>query len=153
MQAITRAIYDFLDKGLGIYINPHQVEIILDEDDAIHVSCNWPGDPVQEPFFIELEYYSSTVEEFVRVFGITTVRQIGAIKPEVLMELYRKGKVVIFSAISTPPFFYSLYFRKQHNTLTATASNNIASAVTALLETPKDFMIYTRQHYQLAGKS
>ena len=141
MEAITRAVYDFLDKRLGVYMNPHQVEIILDEEDAISVSCNWPGDPVAEPFFIELEYDCPTIDEFVTVFGITSVRQIGAIKPEVLMELYRKGQVVIFSAINNPPFIYSLHFRKQDNTITATASNNEASAVHALLETPKDFSL------------
>lgn len=153
MKAITRAVYDFMDQRLGIYVNPHQVEILLDEEDAISVSCHWPGDPVQEPFFIELEYDSATIEEFVTVFGITTLRHIGAITPAILMELYRKGQVVIFSAISTPPFFYSLHFRKQHNTITATAANKVAYAVTGLLETPRDFMTYTLQHFQLAGKS
>jgi hypothetical protein len=154
MKAITRAVYDFLDKRLGFYTNPHDVEIILDEDDAISVSCNWPGAPVDEPFFIELEYDRSSIDEFIKVFGITTVKHIGAIKPEGLMELYKKGKVVIFSAINTPPAsYYSLHFRKQHDTITAKASNNEVSAVHALLETPKDFFIYTLQHFQLAGKS
>jgi hypothetical protein len=150
---ITRAVYDFLDKRLGMYTNPHHVEIILDEKDAISVSSHWPGAPVEEPFFIELEYDSSTIEEFITAFGITKIRHIGAITPELLMELYRKGEVVIFSAIDTPPFVYTLHFRKQNNTITATTANNAASIVTALLETPKDFFIYTNQHYQLAGKS
>ena len=155
MKAITQAVYDFMDKRLGIYVNPHHVEIILDEEDAISVSCNWPGEAVaaHDPFFIELEYDSSTIDEFITVFGITSLRHIGAIKPALLMELYRKGQVVIFSAINTPPFYYSLHFRKQHNTITATASNNTASAVHETLETPKDFIAYTLQHFQLAGKS
>lgn len=153
MNTITQAVYDFLDKRLGFYTNPHQVEIILDEEDAISVSCNWPGAPVIEPFFIELEYDPSTIDQFVKVFGITKISHIGAITPAVLMELYRKGEVVIFSAVNTPPFVYTLHFRKQKNILTATTANKAASTVTALLETPKDFMNYTLQHYQLAGKS
>jgi hypothetical protein len=153
MNTITQAVYDFLDKRLGFYINPHHVEIILDEEDAISVSCNWPGAPAIDPFFIELEYDSRTIDEFVKVFGITITNDIGTITPELLMELYRKGEVVIFSAINNPPFFYSLHFRKQHNKITATNANHAASAVTALLETPKDYMNYTLRHFQLAGKS
>ncbi len=154
MKAINRAVYDFLDKRLGFYTNPHDVEIVLDEDDAISVSCNWPGAPVDKRFFIELEYNPSTIDEFITVFGITTVRHIGAITPEGLMELYRTGKVVIFSAIHTSPAsFYSLHFRKQQNTITVKASNNQESAVNALLETPNDFFTYTLQHFYLAGKS
>ena len=153
MNTINQAVYDFLDRRLGFYTNKHHVEIILDEEDAISVSCNWPGAPVVEPFFIELEYDPSTIDQFVKIFGITTISHIGAITPEVLMELYRKGEVVIFSAINNPPFVYTLHFRKQNNTITAKAANKTASIVTALLETPKDFMNYTLQHYQLAGKS
>jgi hypothetical protein len=153
MKAITQAVYDFMDKRLGIYVNPYNVEIILDEEDAISVSCNWPGQVVQEPFFIELEYDSSTIDEFVTAFGITSIRHIGAIKPALLMELYGKGQVVIFSAINNPPFLYSLHFRKQHNKITVKESNNKVSAVNELLETPKDFITYTLQHFQLAGKS
>jgi hypothetical protein len=153
MQAITQAIYEFLDKRSGIYLNPHNVEIILDEEDAISVSCNWPGEAVQGPFFIELEYDSATIDEFVTVFGITSLKHIGAIQPALLMELYRKGQVVIFSAINNPPFFYSLHFRKQHNTITAKASDKVELAVHELLETPKDYIAYTLQHFQLAGKS
>lgn len=153
MNTINQAVYDFLDKRLGMYTNPHDVEILLDEEDAISVSCRWPGAPVDEPFFIELEYDPSTISAFVKTFGITKIRHIGAITPDVLMELYRKGEVVIFSAIDTPPFVYTLHFRKQNNTITVKAANNASSVVTALLETPKDFFIYTHQHYQLAGKS
>ena len=153
MNTINQAVYDFLDKRLGFYTNPHHVEIILDEKDAVSVSCNWPGPPVDEPFFIELEYDPSTIDEFVKAFGITKIRHIGAITPNRLMELYLKGVVVIFSAINTPPFFYTLHFRKQNNTLTVKAANHAATLVTALLVTPKDFFIYTHQHYQLAGKS
>jgi hypothetical protein len=153
MNTITQAVYDFLDKRLGFYTNPHDVEIILDEDDAISVSCNWPGAQAIDPFFIELEYDSRTIDEFVTVFGITTTNHISTITPALLMELYTKGEVVIFSAINNPPFFYALHFRKQHNTITAKNGNQAASAVTALLETPKDFMNYTLQHFQLAGKS
>ena len=153
MKATTRAVYDFLDKRQGIYVNPHHVEIILDEEDGISVSCSWPGEFVYEPFFIELEFDSPTIDEFITVFCITSVRHLGAIKPALLMELYRNGQVVIFSAINTPPFFYSLHFRKQHNTITAKESNNAESAVSEPLETPKDFISYTLQHFQLAGKS
>ncbi len=153
MNTINQAVYDFLDKRLGMYTNSHHVEILLDEEDAISVSSHWPGAPVAEPFFIELEYDPSTIDAFVKAFGITKIRHIGAITPDVLMDLYRKGEVVIFSAINTPPFVYALHFRKQNNTITVKAANNASSVVTALLETPKDFFIYTNQHYQLAGKS
>jgi hypothetical protein len=153
MNTNTQAVYDFLDKRLGFYINPHQVEIILDEEDAISVSCKWPGAVMIDPFYIELEYDSTTIDEFVAVFGITATNHIGTITPDQLMELYTKGEAVIFSAINNPPLIYALHFRKQQNTLTVKTANNAASAVTALLETPKDFMNYTLQHYQLAGKS
>lgn len=154
MKDINQAVYDFMDKRLGIYVNPYRVEIILDEADAIGVSCHWPGEPAHEAtFFIELEFNSATIEEFNTVFGITKIRQLDGITPALLLELYLKGKAVIFSAIDTPPVFYSLHFRKRHNEVSVKGADNVESAVHELLETPKDFMTYTRQHYQLAGRS
>lgn len=154
MKDINQAVYEFMDKRLGIYVNPYKVEIILDEADAIGVSCNWPGEPQQEASsFIELEFDSATIEEFNTVFGITVISHLDTIKPALLLELYLKGKAVIFSAIDTPPVFYSLHFQKRHDVVSVKGADNVESAVYDLLETPKDFMTYTRQHYQLAGRS
>jgi hypothetical protein len=153
MESINQAVYDFMDKRLGIYVNPFNVEIILDEEDAISVSCGWPGEPVHAPFFIELEFDSPTIEEFVTVFGITSIAHIGTITPALLMELYYQGKVVIFSAIDKPPVFYSLHFRKRQNKLSVKGSNNIEEEVKDTLETTREFMTYTLQHFHLAGKS
>lgn len=154
MKAINQVVYDFMDRRLGIYTNPYKVEILLDEENAIAVSCNWPDEPVHEAlFFIELQFDCATIEEFTTVFGITLVRHLDTITPAVLLELYRQGKAAIFSAIEKPPNFYCLHFRKQHNVVSVTGANNIEEVVHALLETPNEFKIYTQQHFQLAGKS
>lgn len=154
MKKINQAVYDFMDKRLGVYTNPHHVEISLDEENAIAVSCNWPNAPVQEAlFFIELQFDSETIEEFTTVFDITLVRHLDAITPALLLELYRQGKAVLFSAIDKPPNLYALHFRKQHNVLSVKGANNKEEEVHALLETPNEYKIYTQQHFQLAGKS
>lgn len=155
MKKINQAVYEFMDKRLlGVYTNPHHVEIILDEDNAISVSSNWPDAPVQEAlFFIELQFNSETIEEFTTAFGITLVRHLDAITPAVLLELYRQGKAVLFSAIDKPPNWYALHFRKKHNVLSVKGANNKEEEVHALLETPNEFKIYTQQHFRLAGKS
>ena len=153
MKTINQEVFDFMDKRLGIYVNPHNVEFLLDEKDAISVSCDWPGKHVIEAFFIELEFDSDTIDEFTTVFGITLLEHISAITPVLLMELYRQGKAVIFSAIDKPPLYYSLHFRKADNIIFAKGLNNIEQEVDLRLETPKEFIAYMLQHFQLTGKS
>jgi hypothetical protein len=153
MDQINQAVYDFMDKRMGIYVNRYKVEIILDEEDNISVSCHWPDEHMHKAFFIELEFDSDTIAEFTTVFGITSVQHMCAIQPALLMELYQQGKVVIFSAIDNPPGYYSLHFRKQHNTIWVKGENNIEQEVKEPLETATQFLAYTQQHYQLAGKS
>jgi len=153
MKTITRAVYDFMDRRLGLYANPFEVEIILDERDAISVSCQLPGERTHNPFFIELEFDSDTIEEFVSAFGITSVRHMATIRPLLLMELYHQGKAVIFSAINNPAYNYSLHFRKQHNIILVKGTDNVEETVHEPLETSKEYTAYTLQHYRLAGKS
>ena len=153
MKPINRAVFDFMDERMGIYVNPYNVEFILDEEDAISVSCHWPNEPVHKVFFIELEFDSDTIEEFVDAFGITSLRHMGTVNPDLLMQLYQQGKATIFSAIDTPPTYYTLHFQKRHDTTWARGENNIEQPVSVPLETPNQFLAYTLQHYQLAGKS
>lgn len=153
MTAINQAVFDFMDKRLGIYVNPYNVEFILDEEDAISVSCDWPEAPADEVFYIELEFDSDTIEEFTNAFGITLIRHIGTVTPDLLIELYLKGKANIFIAIDDPPIFYSLHFRKLHNKISVKRADDVEEAINEKLVTPKEFMAYTFQHFQLAGKS
>jgi len=153
MKAITRAVYNFMDRRLGLYANPFDVEIILNEVDAISVSCKFPGEPFYNPFYIELEFDSDTIDEFVSAFGITSVKHITTIQPELLMELYHQGKAVIFSAINNPDHAYALHFRKQQNKILVKGANNVEEVINDSLETSNEFIAYTLQHYRLAGKS
>jgi hypothetical protein len=153
MKSINRAVFDFMDERLGIYVNPYNVEFILDEEDAISVSCHFPHEVTYKTFFIELEFDSNTIAEFTNAFGITSLKHLGTIDPDLLMTLYQQGKATIFSAIDTPPSYYTLHFRKQHNLTLVKGENNIELAVTTPLETPNQFLAYTLQQYQLTGKS
>ena len=154
MKAINQAVYDFMDERMGIYVNPYKVEIVLEEQDCIGASCDWPGESDDDYYYLELVFDSDTIDTFTTVFGIKLINQIDAIQPALLLELYRQGKTVIHSAIDHPPIYYLLQFRKQHNIISVTGSEEEKSEeVHEPLETPKEYMAYTLQHFQLTGKS
>jgi hypothetical protein len=146
MKNIHKKVNDFI-VNQGVYGNPHNVEIVTHGDDSVSVTSDWPGETGEGDIYIEISFESNTMAEFYRVFGIKTIDDLTHITQEFLLYLYKQGQATVSCTIDTIISYYSLQFRKQHNTLLAMDVHQIEHETTLLLETPQQFIDYTQQRF------
>lgn len=145
---LKEEICDFMEEQMGIYYNPHGVEIVMMPDNFICIGAGWPGSENEDEVSIELGFETEIIEEFTEAFGITSARQMHLITPSALLHLYQRGKAVISCYIDRSNLYYVLYFRKQKNKIFAKDSAGAEHEVTASPETPQQFISYTKQYFR-----
>lgn len=150
MNTIEQEVYDFMENHLGIYDNPHDIEIAMDSN-SISLESRWPGQDAKGDMYVGLWFESETIAEFIQIFGITSVACMNTITPFVMLNLYQKGLTEIYCCIDTSLTFYSLYFNKQNDMVLAKNDEGLMNEVTEDLETPEQFMQYTLNHFRTAG--
>jgi AraC-like DNA-binding protein len=140
-------VTDFI-VGEEIYNNPHEVEIVVHNDNSVTVVSNWPGEISEDDIYIELFFESDTIAAFIEAFDIRQIDDLKNITQESLLNYYKTGKAIVWCSIDTQTY-YSLLFSKRNNKIFATDDRQIEHETTALLETPQQFMDYTQQYFTL----
>jgi len=151
MKNINDAIKVFM-KDLAVYDNPHDVEIVLNEDDSVIVAATWPGED-HEGFNLEFCFESNTLTEFTQAFEIQSPEGLTQITPAIIINLYQQGKASVYCAVDNvigSSNYYPLYFRKKNNSMRATDGYGNEHQVLVLLETPEQFIEYTKERYLLS---
>lgn len=162
-------VHDFLecvttpynnDHGVGIMTNLFNQERDLVKEDYISVFAGWKGEAPVMPFHEETviaRFHCSTIDQLMETFGINDASGINTITPEHLFNLYRQGKAEIECTVSHLYDCYSLYFSTAPSSspeggelaLLAKDDDENEHTVTLLLDTPEQFIRYTREHFSL----
>lgn len=150
MNTVNKAIRQFMDEHLDYYCNRYDVEFLLVEDNSICVCGTWWVDETNERNYIELAL-ECNLNEFVKLFGITSLKQFEQITVRLLLEKYNSGQTEVCCSIDEPGNYYSLSFQIKDNELWATDNFSDSHKVQLLLQTPAEFMSYTKQ-YRLLPK-
>jgi hypothetical protein len=141
------AIAKYLKDNMGHYINPFKVETTLDEDGSFDMSARWPDVFAEPDYNLEISISNTTVAEFSRLSGITTVEQLHFVSPHMLIELFHKGIAGLCCMIDNPDYYYELRFHKKNGKLYMTdEEEDIKRLVKQDLQTPGDFFEFTRNY-------
>ena len=147
---MTRAgkhIYEFLDDHLGIYDNPQGIEFCMNIDDSVFVIHN-VHPPPEEYVDYGLLYPSNSFNKFLRDFNFAGARELQALTPARLWEMYYAGKVEIYCTIVVKVIFYALYFRlTENNTMIVRNDYDQEHELERVLTSPRQFLEYTQQHF------
>jgi len=149
MKNINKAVKDFLFNYIGLYHNPYGVEFSsdCDNENAVYMGVDYPGETFNEYVSVELIFESETTSGFVEAFQVQSVSDIKDITPQQMLDLFYKGKTSIFCLVEDNPNASHLMFRKQNNVLLATDEDDSIHEVPVPLETAQQFIAYTRQYY------
>ncbi|HEX6432112.1 MAG TPA: hypothetical protein VF008_30685 [Niastella sp.] len=151
MEKASKYIYDFLDDNLGIYYNPQEIEFIVNNDDSVFVN-HVIKDPLLEAYIeFGLFYASDNFNEFMRDFGFTSMRDLKALSPDRLWELYYKGQAEVYCILAVKVFSFALYFRLAGNTMFVRDDRDAAYELGEILQTRRQFVEFTQQRFLLNG--
>jgi len=146
MTRAGRHIYEFLDDYLGIYDNPQGLEFCMNADDSVFVIHNLP--PPEEYVDFGLLYNSMPFSKFLRDFKFAGTRDVKALAPDRLWEMYYAGKVEIFCTLCVNIIFHALYYRlTKRNTMIVRDDYDQEHELEVALTTPRQFLEYTEQHF------
>src|SRR5262245_11236728 len=112
MKSIKARVEYFLEDFIGSYLNPHGVEILLNSDSSVFLATLWPEVQTEESVTIELIVDLATLDEFITLFGIVRVADLGHITPYLLLALYRQEKAEVCVSLDGANYYYPLYFRR-----------------------------------------
>ena len=149
MNRACKYIYDFLDDHLGIYDNQQGLEFVMNIDDTVFVVYDVKDPPLEAYIDFGLVYPSNTIVNFVRDFNFINTRQLKALSPGHLWEMYYKGKVEIYCTITVKVIYFSLSFRLQGNKMIVRDDEDKEYELGEILQTPKQFAEYTQQQFLL----
>lgn len=147
MKSTRNAIEKYLKDNMGHYINPFRVESTLDEEGVFDISARWPDMFAEPDYNLEISISNTTVAEFSKQSGITTVEQLHFVSPHMLIELFHKGVAGLCCMIDNPNYYYELRFHKKNGKLyMVDEEEDIKKVVKEKLETPGDFFEFTRNY-------
>jgi hypothetical protein len=144
MNTINKAVHQFMDKHAHYYCNQHDVEFIMLDNTSICISGTWWIDETNDKHYIEL-VIECKLYEFVELFGINSLTQLKQITTGKLFEKFKSGHTEICCSIDEPMDLYLLSFQIKHNKLWATDDMNNSFKVEETLNSPDEFMNYTKQ--------
>lgn len=147
MYKIEKEVQDFMENQLGIYVNPQDVEITTGLDFSVILAVDFEEEETED-ISVGVMYLCDTLQEFVTVFNIEALGQIKSIARKELMDLYRVGKAYMYCAIDGYESC-TLYFLKQGGKMVAKTEDDEVHEVVELLETPQQFIEYTREHFRV----
>jgi hypothetical protein len=145
-MGVAKALYDFLDQHLMLYVTKGGVEISAEREDLVTIASDWP-DHEGGDYSLELVYESETLEGFIKTFNIRSVSDIEKITQQMMLDMYFKGLVQLLCAFDTPDYYYALIFKKRdNNTTEARDARDQLYIIAYLLQTREQFIEYTRLH-------
>lgn len=149
MDKACKSIYEFLDDHLGLYDNQQGVEFCMNIDDSVFVIYGIKDPPLEEYIDFGLLYPSNAFSKFVRDFKFAGTKELKALTPDHLWEMYYNGKAEIYCTLVVKVIFYSLYFRRKGNTMIVRDENDKEYELGEILQTPRQFAEYTQQQFLL----
>ncbi|OQP45438.1 hypothetical protein A4H97_32350 [Niastella yeongjuensis] len=136
-------IASFLKSNLGYYTNPFGVQSDLLEDGAFNITAHYPGILLDTGYVIEICIEDSTIEEFSKLSGITTVEQLHFASPHLLLDLYHQGAAFLSVLYDNGECCWELVFRKKEGRIHVKDEDEDLSWVARKkLEKPADFINY-----------
>ena len=142
-QPADHAIARFLQSQLGYYTNPFGVQSDLLEDGAFNMTAPYPGIYLADGYAIEICIEDSTIAEFTRLTGITTVEQLHFASPQLLLELYHQGVAFLSVLYDNGEHCWELVFQKIDGRIQVTDEDeDLKWIARKKLEKPKDFINY-----------
>jgi hypothetical protein len=143
-----QTIYNFLDNHLGVYSNRQGVEFVVNNDDSVIVNY-WIKDAPMQDTCLEfgLYYTSNNFNDFIGDFGFTRMKQLRALTPDDLWEMYYKGQVEFYCLITGMVIYFGLYFRLQDNKIIVHDDHDKEYKPEEVLQTPLQFIQYTQQQF------
>jgi hypothetical protein len=147
MKSTKNPIAKYLKDNMGHYINPFRVESTLDEEGVFDMTARWPDVFAEPDYNLEISISDTTVDEFSKLSGITTVEQLHFVSPYMLIELFHKGVAGLCCMIDNPDYYYELRFYKKNDRLyMVDEEEDIRRIIKQKLETPGDFFEFTRNY-------
>src|SRR5688572_9899949 len=146
MNRVSRYIHNFLDDHPGMYINRQGVQFFVNNDGSVVVSYVIKDLPDKYSLF-GLIYTSNNFNDFIQDFEFAGTKQLKALSPDGLWEMYYKGKAEIYCSIKVKAI-YVLFFRREGNKMIVCDDHDAAYELGKVLKTPKQFVEYTRQQAQ-----
>ncbi len=142
-QPADHAIAQFLQSQLGYYTNPFGVQTDLLEDGVFNMTAPYPGIYLADGYAIEICIEDSTIEEFTRLTGITTVEQLHFVSPQLLLELYHQGVAFLSVLYDNGEDCWELVFQKKDGRIQVKAEeDDLKWIARKKLERPADFINY-----------
>jgi len=142
MKRIEKEIIHFLEICHDCYTNPHNVDFVT-EDDCIYTTSWW----IQRlKLHISIGGYMEhkTMEAFVTDFNITSVKDLGKITHEHLMEFYLEGKACLFCYVED----YCLFYKKKNDKMVV-IDDTLEVEIPGMLSKPSEFISHTRNYFGL----
>ncbi len=139
-----------MDNYLSNYENPNEIEIARLTDDSFSVNGFWPHEEGEPNVELVLTTACGDYADFIEEFDITddVQKSLDKITFEKLMSLYQAGKGAISCSIegANAP---SLEFYMRNKTVIAKDDVDTFHEVGIVLNTPDDFVGYTRRYFEL----
>ena len=147
---IRVALKRFMDNYLSNYENPNEIEIARLTDDSFSINGFWSHEESEANVELVLTTAYDDYADFIEAFEITDdiQRSLDKITFEKLMSLYQAGKGAISCSIegANAP---SLEFYIRDHTMVAKDDVDTFHEVGNVLETPADFVAYTKRYFEL----
>jgi hypothetical protein len=147
MKTIEQQLYDYIDNQKGC----EQITrsgIIISTPDIYYLSAEfiWVN---AEDASVSVQF-DSEMKAFVKTLGIKNVRDIDALAPGKLMELYYEGLAEIVCFVSLH-YTYGMTFKKQGNIVVAENERGVKHNIPVFekLETPDQLIGYAKRYYKL----
>jgi hypothetical protein len=147
LDRATQSIYNFLDDHVGSYNNRQGIEFAVNIDDSVIVNYVIKDLPLSENFEFGLCYTSKNFNEFILDFGFTGTKQLKALTPDHLWELYYKGQAEFYCIIAGKMVYITLYFKLAGNKMIVSDDHDNIYELSKLLQTPIEFVTYTQQQF------
>jgi hypothetical protein len=146
MKEVSYEIREFMERELGLYMNPNQVEVSMSPEGDIGVSARWNDESIDDDFALEFTYDVDNIDMFVDTFGINDVNELQTLKADALLEQFHLGKAEIYCAIDCEGLYYELFFHKSKDRIWVRDEDGTIHMVRKQLETPSQFIDYLREH-------
>jgi len=141
MKRIEKEVFDFLER-IECYSNPHNVDFLI-EDGCVYTT-SWWLQRIKLHISVGGYMVHDSMQHFLTDFNITSVKDLGKIKHEHLMEYYAIGKACLFCYVGDNCLFY-----KKKDDGMILIDDTVEREMPGVLSKPSEFISYTRNYFGL----
>jgi hypothetical protein len=143
------SLMDYLEER-GSYCNPNGVSLLLLEDTAIHVACDYPGVELGRGQALEIVFIYSEAETLMEALGVRSEPALEALAPETLLAAYENGRMYLSCLVERNCLAGVLLFQKLRVGLRARdESSHVVHFVAEDLRFGEDYVTYTAKYFGL----